>query len=276
MPSKKGTKKIELVLAQFGEKAGVLEPSLSSFKKYFPNAPVTLYTDVNLEGTPNIDKIRVVSPPFRRDDTRYGWHSSNLYKVVGLLESRAEVAIAFDCDMVVFSKDIYTLVPLTRRFGVCLPANPRNLVRIDTEVGAGSDRILDETRGCGLALNTTPISFFIEHRLGREFLRVFCDEIINRPVRAPLAMWRASWKTGFAPYILPFQWCVCKEHIGIGNEIILHVGHEKVRRHYLGPHSMDVSLTSKKLPRFLKLVRRLMRTINERLTLFLPRRTPRR
>jgi len=45
-------------------------------------------------------------------------------------------------------------------------------------------------------------------------------------------MWRAVYQTEVAPYILPPQWCVCAENVGIGNEIILHIGHDKVREFY--------------------------------------------
>jgi len=223
-----------LILAQFGDKAHIVEPSLTSFRRHFPEATTSLYTDSGFSSIPGIERVLNVIPPFAKNDTRYGWHASDLYKVRGLLNSTADLAIAIDCDMEVVSTDVRTLIPLTARFGLCLPANPRHLVRVDTMIGADSDKVLDETDGCGYAMNTTPIAFFTKHQAARHILETFCDEITRVPARAPLVMWRASWKTGFAPYILPLQWCVCEQSIGIGDEIILHVGHEGVRQHYLG------------------------------------------
>ena len=46
-------------------------------------------------------------------------------------------------------------------------------------------------------------------------------------------MWRAIWKRGWNPYILPFQWCVCDMSVGINDVICLHTGHQKVADYYL-------------------------------------------
>ena len=54
----------------------------------------------------------------------------------------------------------------------------------------------------------------------------------SAPSRASLVMWKAAWETGIYPYILPKQWCVCDGNEGIGEEVILHVGHERVKKYY--------------------------------------------
>jgi hypothetical protein len=56
--------------------------------------------------------------------------------------------------------------------------------------------------------------------------------MLSHPTRGPLAWWQAMWDFDYAPLILPPQWCVCERHIGVGDEIILHEGHESVKRHY--------------------------------------------
>jgi hypothetical protein len=223
----------ELVFAQFGSKSTTVEPSLSSFKTYFSEAKTTLYTDCETNTVKGIDRLITVSPPYNKTDPRYANRSNDLYKGIGLLESKADIAIALDADMLVVSDHVLTLIPLTKRFGLSLPANPRALVKVDALVGADGDNALDETNGCGQALNMSPIAFATQHERAMDLLGVFCDEMLSRPVRGPLAMWRAIWRSGFNPYVLPVQWCVCQEHVGIGNEIILHVGHDKVREYYL-------------------------------------------
>ena len=70
----------------------------------------------------------------------------------------------------------------------------------------------------------------------------YVNEMQIHPVRGPLAMWRASWKSGVNPYMLPLQWCVCPPHHGeanlllneTGNEIMIHVGHDIVKNFYFG------------------------------------------
>jgi hypothetical protein len=223
---------VELILAQFAAFASQVQPSLDSFKKHFPEASVTLYTDGDQIAVERIDSIKRVRPPFAENHERYAWRSNDFYKVTGLLESQADIAIAVDCDMLFVSSDARALIPLTQRFGLCLPANPRLLVKTDTLIGTDSDGKLDDTLGCGFAFNATPIAFSRQHTAARKLLEQSRREMMSNPVRGPLALWRAAWTCGFAPYLLPFQWCVCHEHVGIGDEIILHMGHESVRIFY--------------------------------------------
>jgi hypothetical protein len=223
---------VEIVLSQFGNKAEVLDPSFSSFRRHFPEATFTLYTDAAPSRPWSDLQVNVVQAPFQRTDPRYGWHAADLYKALGLLESKAALAIAIDADMQIVSKDVRSLLSLTRRFGMCMPANPRYLVREDTLGGVDSDRRLDESGGCGFALNTTPIAFWTVHSAYRRLLESFKETMIRSPMRAPLAFWRVAWELGIHPYVLPFQWCVSAEHLGIGNEIILHVGHGQVAAYY--------------------------------------------
>ena len=111
--------------------------------------------------------------------------------------------------------------------------NPRFTVRKDTLVGADSDKQLDETGGFGLSINAGLCSFDRNNAKAREFLRMFCE---RRKVegRGTVSFWRTMWdKTNdFHPAILPPQWCVCREHVGIGDEIILHAGHKEVKEFY--------------------------------------------
>jgi hypothetical protein len=207
--------RLAIVLAEFGKPL----PDISQFKKYFPEADIRVYTDGDVPD---------LFPPGRR----HGYHMNDYWKVKKLLESGEDIAIAFDADMRIVSDDVKVLPLLAENFGLCLPANPRQLVRVDTEIGADSDRQLDETRGAGYAYNTSPIALNLNHVRARICADEYCNQMILRTVRAPLAFWRAAWNTGFSPYLLPPQWCVCEKDIGCGNEIILHEGHEKVKQHY--------------------------------------------
>lgn len=227
---------IEIVMAQFGERASALQPSLDSFRQYFPEAAFVLYTD-RLESASGVDTVRVVAPPYPRTDARYGNRSNDLYKAIGLLESKADVAIAVDSDMVIVADAVRVLPLLAERFGLCVPMNPRYTVKKDTDIGADSDQSVDETRGYGHAFNMSPLAFATGDPRGRPLLEAYCTEMRERPVRGPLALWRAVWATGFFPCLLPPQWCVCggsqnDGHCGVGDEVILHAGHAAVRDHY--------------------------------------------
>src|SRR6266436_656306 len=97
---------IELILAQFGAFADQVQPSLASFKNYFPEAFVTLYTDRTQSAPGGVDAVRRVKPPFPKEQPRYAWRSNDFYKVIGLLESQADIAIAMDCDMQIISGEV--------------------------------------------------------------------------------------------------------------------------------------------------------------------------
>ncbi len=223
-------KTIEIIFAQFGNRCSIVEPSYSSFRKFFPNAKFTMFCDQNI----HIDGINViiVEPPFNKSHYRYGNRSNDYYKILGLLESKSEIAICIDNDMLIVSQLVKTLINLTTTFGACIPSNPRYIVKKDTLIGEDSDKLLDETEGTAFALNMSPVSLDTKNENGRNLFSEYCNEICANPVRGPLAMWRAILKTKFYPCLLPPQWCVCQEHCGIGDEIILHVGHEKIKQFY--------------------------------------------
>lgn len=217
-------------MAEFGTRCGNFQPSLSCFKKHFPDAIFTLYSDS--DKTSSEFNLKKVISPFNKGHPRYGYRSNDYYKIIGLLESKAEIAIAIDDDMLIVSNSVSKIIPLTKKFGMCLPCNPRYLVAKDTMIGEDSDKILDESGGTSFALNMSPISRKLDCKHTEKIMKSYCEEIIKKPVRGPLAMWRSIWKEGHFPCILPPQWCVCREHCGVGGEIILHLGHEEVKKYY--------------------------------------------
>jgi len=210
-------KKIEILFAEFN---GKFQPDIGNVKNYFPEAEVNVYTESDC------------NPLFEEDSQFYGYYMNDYWKVEKLLPSEADVAISLDADMKIVSDNVRAIIPLVEKFGVCLPASSRGLVKIDTEIGSHSDKQLDETLGMGQVMNMTPICFDTKNVRARRLLEEYCQIMIANPVRGPLAMWRAVYKTGIAPYLLPHQWCVCVEDVGIGNEIILHLGHTKVKDYY--------------------------------------------
>jgi len=239
---------VELVLAEFGfdrENAGKadlsvhsrLNPTLDSFRERFPDARVTLYTDVDIEAD-GIDR-RTVEPPFDRAHPRYGWRASNYFQAWGMRHSDADVAIAMDADMKIVSPAFRRIVPIATRFGLAVPANPRCLVWINGSKGldADYDRSVDPTRGNGFAYNHSPMACAPAHERARAFLDAYLRLSVERPGRGTHLLWEAAWESGVHPYLLPFPWCVCtRKHTRSryldGSEIALHVGHPDVEPRY--------------------------------------------
>ena len=235
---------IELVMSEFGHarlNAGGgqlshfdrLNPTLDSFRKIFPKAQVTLFTDQDLW----IDGVRVVkvSPPFNRDEHRYGWRAHDYYQGVGMLESTADIVIAMDSDMLIVSEGFRVIVELADIFGLAVPINPRLLLKIDGGIGTDStyDAATDRTLGLGMTYNLTPVAFSTRHKSARHLLERYCEQLRQDPGRGAVHLVNASYEIGYQPCILSPQWCVCSpreldsKHLW-REAIALHVGHRDV------------------------------------------------
>ena len=243
---------VEFIFSEFGYRSTAnqpgtftdeyrLDPTYSSVKKFFPEAKLTLYTDIEELGKnyPDVE-VRLVDideSPFTKSNHRWGWHCCDYYEAKGLLESTADIAISVDSDLMFVSSDVRTILPITKRFGVCVPTNERQMVKIDGIHTRGNDGDYyldeDESKGNLLTYDLWWCSFDVSDNRGREWLSEFCRLMETNPRRAPLQMSRASWNTGIHPYSMAQQWGVGSGYIGCGNEIILHVGHTNVQDHYL-------------------------------------------
>lgn len=244
---------IELIFAEFGESranAGDaslpiarLEPSLSSFKKHFPEATVAVYTDQPWEDTDDYT-VRRVDSPFAKHP-REGNRLNDYFQVIGLLDSYADVALAIDSDLMIVSKDVQAIVPLTINFGLCMPVNGRHLVWRDARSTCDGGPVNDPSLGMGMCHATALWAFSANNRTPShtKLLEAYLEQIrddakANRGARGPLSLWRAEWKMCVSPYTLPVQWCVTGSNLGdsmAGNRtvpVILHVGHDAVRAHY--------------------------------------------
>ena len=74
-------------------------------------------------------------------------------------------------------------------------------------------------------------TLFTDHN--REDTIFFASGVSNSSETDPAQFYlKAVWKTGIYPYILPQQRCVCDGNEGIGEEVILHVGHKNIAEYY--------------------------------------------
>ncbi|MBP7173861.1 MAG: hypothetical protein KBA33_07310 [Cloacibacterium sp.] len=234
--------KIEFIFSEWGEvrknSGGAvlsndnrLEPSLSSIRKYFPNASYTLYADFDPK-IPGVD-TRLVSSPFpNKTNPRFAYHTLDYHKFWGLLQSKADIAIVMDTDMFILNKEVYQIIALTQKFGICAPINSRGSVKNDSLQGIDGHLPEDLSKGGGSAYNNSPIAFYTKHEPARKYLETCAQIMLSQPSRCPLVMWKAAWENAFSPLILPPQWCLCQGQEGIGNEILLHVGHPSVSEYY--------------------------------------------
>jgi len=218
-----------------------LDPTYSSVKQFFPESKLTLYTDreelANNYSDVEVRLVDIDNSPFTKSNHRWGWHCCDYYEAKGLLNSDADIAISVDSDLMFVSDEVRTLLPITDKFGICVPTNERQMVKIDGIHTRGNDGDYyideDESRGNCLTYDLWWASFCTRKKRGRLWLEEFCRLMETNPKRAPLQMSRATWNTGIYPYSMPQQWGVGSGYIGCGNEIILHVGHLAVQDHYL-------------------------------------------
>ena len=247
---------LEIIFAEFGDRSaanqkwvgdiGRLDPTYSQVKKYFPEAKIICYSD-----DPSIDdgydiEVRVIDcddTPFDisyREGSgklKWGYHCCDYYQAQGLLNSEADIAISMDSDLMFVSDEVRTLLPIIDKFGICCPQNERQMVRVDGIYTRGNDGDYhigeDETNGNLLTYDLWWIGLRTNDERGRVWLKEFQRLMETNPKRGPLQLSRAAWNTGVYPYASPKQFGVGSGHIGCGNEIILHVGHDNVQDHYL-------------------------------------------
>ena len=244
---------LEIIFAEFGSRSNSnqptfnerfrLDPTYSSIKKYFPEAKITLYTDRDEIGKiyPDVE-VHIVEKNksiFLKSHPKWGAFCCDYYEIYGLLNSNADIAISIDSDIMFVSDEVRTLLPITEQFGVCVPTNERQLVKVDGihTRGNNGDYYLEEdgSRGNLLTYDLWWTSFHTKNKRARKYLEEVANQMSEKHphVRAPLQMSRAAWNTKIYPYSMPIQWGVGSGHVGCGNEIILHVGHLNVQDHYL-------------------------------------------
>lgn len=233
---------IEFLFCEFGENrvnAGGsefnlknrLEPSLSTIRHYFPNAKFTVYSDFDLE-IEGVHLKKVTSPVPEKEHPRYLYRTADYFKFKSLAESQADFRCVVDSDMFVVSPDIYSLIYLTKTFGFCAPYTPRNLLKRDMENSLDAGKITDESNGFGHSYNQSPMTLWKDSEKGKAFFEKCCEIMIKEPSRASFVMWKAAADTQSSPYLLPAEFCVCGDDVGIGNEVMLHVGHTQVADYY--------------------------------------------
>lgn len=233
---------IEFIFTEFGEErvnAGGadfseknrLEPSLIGIKKFFPNAKITVFTDFDWGATEfNIQKVK--SPVVDPEHPRFGYRTGNYFKFKGLIESEANFVCALDSDMFFVNENVYSLITLTEKFGFCAPNNPRELLNYDMRKSFDTQPIKDLSLGNGRSYNQSPMTLWKGDERGTKYYQTCMETMRDDPSRGSLVMWKAAWKTGFHPYVLPKQFCVCAEDINCKDEVILHIGHPKVAEFY--------------------------------------------
>lgn len=215
--------KLAIILAEYAKPA----PDVAQYRECWPEADIHVYSGADLPHVPALDMKH----------PRYGWRMNDYWKVRKMLDSCADVAMCFDGDMRIVDREgARTLPLLAEKFGICLPLNPRYTAKVDFEVGADVTGCADQTLWHGPSVNCSPIAISLGQsafaRMAQHTAEQYCDQMLSHPVRGPVAWWRAMCQSRFTGLMLPPQWCVCERHIGIGNEICLHEGHESVKRHY--------------------------------------------
>ncbi|MFA5760080.1 MAG: hypothetical protein WC942_12125 [Clostridia bacterium] len=210
---------IDIHFNEFGDNLE-FKPNILNVQKYFPEAKIKIFREV--EPSLNFDKTH----------ERYGNRVHNYYSFKNALESNADIVFSLDADMYIVNEKVKAITVLAQKFGICVTMCNRYLVGVDTKIGSDSDKQIDDTLGTFSAMNPFPMAINTKDERARKLASSYLELYREKPLRASLVLWRAIYKTGIVPCLLPMQWCVCGGSEGIGNEIILHIGHEKVRRYY--------------------------------------------
>jgi hypothetical protein len=234
------------VVACFGDRRKQLKTLVSSLETYAPNIPIHVYTDLPDLYTNGI-RVQVHEKLLQwQDHSRAGVRTSNIIKVQATRELKDVCSFCLiDDDMKVMSETFVEGFELAERFGAALPINPRVFVKYlkqSADVPFTVLRSLELFPEYTTACNYSPFFYCKEHRTSRIFMRCLEAELL-KGYRGTLAVWVASYKSGYTPLYLPEQWCVCGDYaehlrdytIQLKGEtvpispICLHLGHDKVK-----------------------------------------------
>jgi hypothetical protein len=244
--------KVELLFCEFGPDRGThggvtfsggrLDPSLSSFKRYFPNSSVRVITDTpdNYREYSSLSNfsVEVVQPQIDKGDKRWGYRCSDLYRAIGMLESKSDICIYLDTDLFVCNDRVHQAVSMAKIFGFCAPANPRITLKKDATDGndlpppGSRARELVLEHGMMFSFNCAPLFFSCSNSRARDFLQKWVSNSSQYSVRGPVAVNAAALETGYFPCLLPFQWCVSREDVQ--DEVVLHLGKAQIAQKYFG------------------------------------------
>jgi hypothetical protein len=214
------------------------DPAYSSIRKLYPRATIQIYTDLDIinnfeDENINITKIKSI---FNPTHPRYGWRSSDYYRIYGLLKSKSRVAIYLDNDLKIISNDFKVLEIFTKNYGVAVACNPRFMNICDHEIGSDVDNenpIKDPTKGLGYSFAPGLISFDATNQQARNALQKILINMENKPQRVPVVMYHVFFQEKFNPYLLPPQWCICSPKVLNGKHlfdypVVLHLDHKDV------------------------------------------------
>ena len=111
------------------------------------------------------------------ENIKWGYHCCDYYQVQGLLDSKADIVISVDSDLMFVSNEVRTLLPIINKFGICCPQNERQLVKVDGIQGRGNDGDYnigeDESRGNILTYDLWWLGFKTSDERGRKWLQEF-------------------------------------------------------------------------------------------------------
>ncbi len=153
-----------------------------------------------------------------------------------MLESKSDVCIYTDSDMVICNNNVYQGVSLAKLYGMCIPANPRTVLKNDLEMGVDAPKKgtshyeIAKNHDHMFSFNAAPIFYSTNNKKARDMLVKYLDIFNTAPVRGPSGFNVASLLTGYFPCLLPYQWCVSRDNLD--NEVILHVGKQQVIKKY--------------------------------------------
>lgn len=214
-----------IITTAFNDRTKQLKGFVENVRK-FTDLPILVYSDRDY----NFVDCKVVKGLWS-NHPRYGQRNGDYYQALGAVGCPFDEVLYLDDDMRIVSDDFMQGFELAKIFGVCLPLNPRRFVGIDGEIGqdsAGYPKELSKATAynCG--------TMFVDkrHDASISYLIKWYQSMEHQPTRGPMAAFIAAHESGFAPYVLQDEWCVCGKHAKIENPIILHCGHEPCMARY--------------------------------------------
>ena len=202
-----------IIIASFGSNRDMwLNPMLVNVRSK-TTLPIVILTDMDKPYIHNFSEVtQQIIPEEQRlwmDNPRWGVRNTNYWLAKAALNY--ELSCCLNDDMRICTRDFEEGFDLAKRFGICVPMNPRIYVKYNARGADTTNEDWSKTIRTPFhvtACNMSPMFVSSIHPSSKDLLDSYLIEL-QSCMRGTLAFWFASWNTGITPLYLPEQWCVC-------------------------------------------------------------------
>ncbi len=222
-----------------GRWCSLIDQAVQNIRKYMDH-PIVLMTDNPGPYMGSIDYITHTVKGICKGHERHCYRSSNYWRVKHCLLGYGITWLYIDLDIRIIHPAFVKGFDLAERFGFCMPPSPRAFACIENTKGVDAigrqDKQAEFDSIYSHATSYITGVMFMNAAVGnaKSYIETYVGLFETEPQRGPSIAIKAAINSGFAPYVLPPQWCVTYHNMDMiannryAKALALHIGDEAV------------------------------------------------